>query len=108
MTKPTQALHAIQALQSSLKRSNVNQPVHDAVTTFIKALQETDPDRVFTVADIGSWATEYVFLEGQDALPLEIFNAYSLGKYLKGHSEDLGIAPQGTYGNRQVWGLKSG
>ncbi len=105
MTKPTSA---VQALQASLKRTDVNQPLHEAIDTFVEALKETDPDRAFTVADIIAWATEYSLLEGQDVLPKEIRNAYSLGKYLKAHFEYLGITPQGTYGNRQVWGLKSG
>ncbi len=105
MAKPNKA---VQAMQSLMKLSSTNQPLNDAISVFIAALKETDPDRVFTVIDITTWATEYRRLDGEISLPDELFNTYSLGKYLKSNHEPLGLEPQGTYGNRQVWGLKNG
>ncbi len=104
MGKPSKA---VLAMQSVIERSSTNQPMNEAIGTFVEALRETNPDRVFTVIDITAWATEYIRLEGEVTFPDELFNAYSLGRYLKASFEVLGIEPQGTYGNRQVWGLKN-
>lgn len=104
MAKPSKA---ILAMQSIVKQSSTNQPVDEAIGVFIAALKETDPDRVFTVTDVTTWATEYRRLGGETLLPDELFNTYSLGRYLKASYETLGIESQGTYGNKQVWGLKN-
>ncbi len=105
MAKPNAA---VQAMQNTLEQSSTNQNLNEAINLFVTALKEVNSDRVFTVLDIASWAAEYRRLEGTVVLPEEMFNTYSLGKYLKASQEVLGIESQGTYGNRQVWGLKNG
>lgn len=109
MPKPqpkSQPNKAAEVLRATLISSTTNQPMDEAIGIFVNALKEVDPDRLFTVVDIVSWATEYRRQDPDVKLPDELFNSYSLGKYLKGSCNELGISPQGTYGNRQVWGLK--
>ncbi len=105
MAKPNKA---VLALKSTLAKSSTNPPLHEAVGVFVAALLEHDPDRVFTVVDVVNWASEYKRIDGSVELPDEMFNTYSLGKYLKACSGELGIVSAGSYGNRAVWGLKNG
>jgi len=105
MAKPSKA---VLALESVLASSDTNQPMNEAIGTFVGALKAVDPDRVFTVLDIVAWASEYKRQDPNADLPDELFNTYSLGKYLKARYSELGIISAGTYGNRQVWGLDNG
>ncbi len=95
------------AMQSVLAKGGTNVSLDATILLFVEALKEVDQDRVFTVVDMKDWASEYQRLESKE-LPPEFFNSYALGKYLKAGHERLGLEPQGTYGNRQVWGLKNG
>ncbi len=106
MAKPKPDSAAL-AMQSMLTKGSTNVPLDETILLFVDALKEIDQDRVFTVVDMKDWAAEYQRLENKE-LPQEFFNSYALGKYLKAGHERLGLEPQGTYGNRQVWGLKNG
>jgi len=102
MSKPNAAAQALQLAKSKQPGSS---PIEEVLRKFFEAVREANPDMTFTVIDIRNWAEEYQKLTDEQ-LPSNIFNTFSVGRYLNKEHEKLGIQAHGTYGNRCVWALK--
>lgn len=76
------------------------------LSIFVSTLRESHPDATFTSTDILRWLELYSESLGEDNnIPQFLFNAYSLGRFIKKNQEELDLIEVGSYANRTVYGI---